>query len=346
MKRSITADRGLEALARWALLGGPVRRALSRATILLTITAVLVELGCQAYALWLHRQWEAMKALPMHYYEPSANPRLAYGLRRGHDVFHEQRHLHVNRHGYRDDSDGDGKGASAERVAILGDSVVFGIDLSQDETLPARVQERLDPTAQRVKVVNVGVPGYGLAEMPDLLREADAVYGFSKVVYVLNPNDFSLRDSRWEGADNGIYRMYRLPLLKTPWFVRKAIYRHEKAQVDPTPHWYQWLYAGTRDVNLSYLAEMGDYARARGIALSVLLLPVASCYEGQGAARRFVLADEYREIGAYCAAHGLRCLDVSDTFPSSNPETFEETDHFVAAGARAMAEVVVERFLR
>lgn len=345
----------IEALLRRAILGGPVRRALSRAAILLAITAVLVELGCQAYTVWLHREWEGMKTMPKHYYQPSANPRLVYELRRGYDVFHEQRHLHVNRHGYRDDSDDGGRGTrtgtgAAERVAILGDSVVFGIDLSQDETLPARVQERLDlalaPTAQRVKVVNVGVPGYGLAEMPDLLREADAVYGFSKVVYVLNPNDFSLRDSRWEGADNGIYRMYQLPLLKTPWFVRKAIYRHEKAQVDPTPHWYEWLYAGTKAVNLRYLGEMADYARGKGIVLSVLLLPVASCYQGQGAARRFLLADEYREIGAYCAAHGLRCVDVSDTFPSSNPETFEETDHFVAAGARAMADVVVERFLR
>lgn len=335
---------GIEALLRWALLGGPIRRALSRAAILVAITAVFVEVGCQAYTAWLHREWEGMKTMPKHYYQASQNRRLAYELRRGYDVFHEERHLHINRHGYRDDSDSEAKGA--ERVAILGDSVVFGIDLSQDETLPARVQQKLDPTAQRVKVVNVGVPGYGLAEMPELLREADAVYGFSKVVYVLNPNDFSLRDSRFEGADNGIYRMYELPLLKTPWFVRKAIYRHEKAQVDPTPHWYEWLYAGTRDENLAHLGAMAEYARKKGIAFSVLLLPVASCYVGQGPARRFVLADEYREIGAYCAQRGIRCLDVSDTFPSSNPETFEETDHFVPAGARAMADVVVERFLR
>ena len=80
----------------------------------------------------------------------------------------------------------------------------------------------LDPEIKRVKFFNCGVPGYSFGEMPAWLRKTYRTYKITDAIYLLNLNDFSRRDTRYEGADNGMYRMFRRPLLMFPFFVGKA----------------------------------------------------------------------------------------------------------------------------
>src|SRR5262245_32500152 len=67
----------------------------------------------------------AVKGNPLHYYQPSRSPRLARELAPGRELECEGRILRINRWGIRED--GDDPASDAWRVAVLGDSVVFGV---------------------------------------------------------------------------------------------------------------------------------------------------------------------------------------------------------------------------
>jgi hypothetical protein len=68
-----------------------------------------------------------------------------------------QADLRTNTLGFRDVEHA-GKAAGVTRVAVLGDSFVFGSGVRQDETLTHLLAARLGPSFE---VVNLGVPGYG-----------------------------------------------------------------------------------------------------------------------------------------------------------------------------------------
>lgn len=68
-----------------------------------------------------------------------------------------QAHLRTNTLGFRDDEHAS-KAAGVTRVAVLGDSFVFGSGVRQDETLTRQLAARLGPSFE---VVSLGVPGYG-----------------------------------------------------------------------------------------------------------------------------------------------------------------------------------------
>ncbi len=68
-----------------------------------------------------------------------------------------QADVRTNALGFRDVEHA-GKAADVARVAVLGDSFVFGSGVRQDETLTHQLAARLGPAFE---VVNLGVPGYG-----------------------------------------------------------------------------------------------------------------------------------------------------------------------------------------
>ena len=60
------------------------------------------------------------------------------------------------------------------RVAVIGDSRVYGVGLAVAETLPARIQRGLEAAgfpAESVQVLGFGVPGYSTVQLADLLDE-------------------------------------------------------------------------------------------------------------------------------------------------------------------------------
>ena len=102
--------------------------------------------------------------------------------------------------------------------------MTFGSAHSQDRTIPRLIEDDSGEPGGEV-VLNFGVPGYGARELRELLRVRDAIYCVDRVVYLLNSNDFAWRETLYEGADSGLYRMYNRPGWMIPWFVRKAVYR-------------------------------------------------------------------------------------------------------------------------
>lgn len=315
------------------------RRTLAKLAVSVALTFALTEASAR---LLLRRQLAVYRgqiatASSGFYYEPSPDDVLAYELRRGFDVTHDGRRCHVNRHGIRDDDDE--LPVAPRRVAVLGDSVTFGVLQDQRETIAARLQEKLDPTATRVRVLNLGVPGYGVREVAEILRVKNAVYHVTDAVYVLNANDFAWRDTPYEGADGGLYRMFRSPPWATLFFVRKVAYRTRKGGSAATDGgvsnaWYEWMFHGTRDRSYQTLRAMKAYAAANGVRLSVVPLPAGSAYGAGG----YALDAMYDDLLAFLKAEGIPARDVRG--PMNDPAYWDGTDHlWPAANVRLAAEL-------
>ncbi len=301
---------------------------------------VLLEIGCQVYALYLSHRWSAIKAAPEHYYRVSSSDALVYELASNFSLDQDGRWVRINAHGIREMDDE--IPAGRKKIAILGDSVVFGIGLSHEQTLTEVLQQKLDPTAGRVKVLNFGVPGYAFDEILEFLMLKNEIYDVDHVIYLMNPNDFSQRDTIREGADNGLYRMYRLPVLKSPWMIRKAIYRMIKGGKLFSVRYYRWLFKGVRETGFSRIRQMASYLRQRDARFSVVLLP-AGCAYNDGT---YELDDMYGEICAFLEANDIEYVNPVADFSSDPAPYLDETDHLHYEGNVLMAEIIRDRIVR
>jgi lysophospholipase L1-like esterase len=310
---------------------------LAAAALSLLLLAALLEIFCQAYArAVVFPRLESRRESPRHYYRASANPVLGYELAPNSELSNEDRRLHINRYGLRED--GDDLAAGKRRIAILGDSVVFGVNHSQEDTIPALVQREIDASGERVKVLNFSVGGYAIEQLAAQLRDKNRIYDVDDVVYLLNFNDFASHDSIYEGADNGMYRTYVRPRLMSPFFVRKAIYRMKKGGKNGSEGWYHWFYEGNEERGQAILREMARYAKTEGFWFGVVLLPSGLSYSDG----RYRLQDLHDRLGAALAEAGIPHLDPVDVFARDPGAYYDPTDHFHGDGNAKMAQLIAE----
>jgi len=316
---------------------------LSAAAVSIVVLVLLFEAFCQVYGRWMvFPRLEARRDHPRHYYQRSEDPVLGYELRPGAEVMYGHKFLRINRHGIRDDSDDLAEGK--RRVALLGDSVVFGVNHSQPVTIGGMVQTALDPTGDRVKVMSFAVGGYELDQLLAQLRAKNAIYEVDDVVYLLNFHDFARRDSIYEGADNGMYRSYVRPKIMGLFFVRKAVYRFMKGEKNGSVGWYRWMFDGNERRGQEILTEMARLGEVEGFRFGVVLLPSGLSYTDDG----YGLADVHERLSGFLAEAGISYLDPVDVFGQDIAAYYDPTDHFHEAGNRKMAELIaafVERDL-
>jgi hypothetical protein len=96
------------------------------------------------------------------------------------------------------------KAQGVVRVALVGDSFVYGIGVDEDDTLRAHLAERLANRwpDQRFEVLNLGIPGNNLASHVELFAAAIARLDLDAVILCLTlPNDLSRWDAQIERQD-------------------------------------------------------------------------------------------------------------------------------------------------
>lgn len=292
------------------------------------VALVLLELGCQLfYAFFVGKKLAEQQQDALHYYQASEDPVLVYELKPGYSIEKDNRRIHINQKGIRDDEE---QTNAPKRIAILGDSVPFGTALSQDQSLPASLQ-RL--AGDSLKVLNFGTPGYGLEEISRFLEVHWAQYQPQKVVYLLNLNDFSRRNTIYEGADNGLYRIYHKPFLKMPFFIRKAIYRLVKGGQMSSVAWYRWLYEGNKKEGLAELEKMQKFADEKGFEFSVVLFPPAVAYSDS-----FQLNDVADDLQKELDKLGIHYYQPIEVFSENTKILQDNTDHMTPAGCEKLAQ--------
>lgn len=316
------------------------------ATILISgfIALCSLEIMAQSYFyLVIQPNFEKQRASERHYYRKSENPILAYELAPGYVFEGSGQSLSINAHGMRGEQVGK---KQFVRLGLLGDSVAFSTGHGDDHTISALVQKRLEKTCKEIEVLNVGVPGYAIREIHENFLLKSTSNSINAIIYILNLNDFSWRDTVYEGADNGLYRMYNPPRFKTPWFVRKMIYRWIKygtlsTTSRPSSRWYRWMFEGTQDETLDQIRKMKAFARENEIAFSVFMLPAGVAYE-DGA---YTLSDIHSNVSIALRSWDIVVVDGKKVFAEKSADFFDETDHLTYEGNQAVANVLSQLFL-
>ena len=293
------------------------------------LALVLLEIACQLlFQVMVVPSLKAQQENPRHYYTASDDPRLSYQMKTSYHTELEGRSLTINKHGFRDDSD---KTDFPATVALFGDSVPFGQGLNQSETPPAELQKLLGDS---IKVINFGTCGYGLEGVTAYLETKYDVYKPQQIYYFLNMNDFSRRNSIYEGGDNGLYRIYNKPFFKLPFFIRKAVYRYMKEGKMSTVKWYRWMYEGNKEHFLPLIKQMAEFAKKNGSDFRVVLFPPAVAYQNG----TFALQDVFTEITAYCQTNGIPVIAPVEAFSHDVYTLQNDTDHFEPPGSKVMAK--------
>lgn len=106
----------------------------------------------------------------------------------------DEYYLRVRRNswGFRDVEHDPAKREGVTRIALVGDSFVFGVPIEDDEQIfPRLLQKKL---GERYELISVAFPGANTAQEIRLLAQADGVYGFDHAILFFFPNDVETED--------------------------------------------------------------------------------------------------------------------------------------------------------
>ncbi|HEY3174214.1 MAG TPA: GDSL-type esterase/lipase family protein [Candidatus Polarisedimenticolia bacterium] len=117
--------------------------------------------------------------------ETVPEPDVIYRLAAGASGHYNGTEIHLNSMGLRDRDYPIPRPPGRARLLVLGDSMVFGVGLPPEATLPGRLSELLAPA----EVINAGVFGYNLTQEISLLRDVGLKYQPDVVVSCFVHND-------------------------------------------------------------------------------------------------------------------------------------------------------------
>lgn len=326
-------------------IGGGGRRtrwmAVLAAALGLAASAALLELGCALIWLRLESGWSERSGRVTFFYRKSANPVLGYELTPGFELDGDRGFVRIGADGLRIT---EGVPADATRTIVLaGDSVVFGSGHRQGETPADFLQQRLVAAGgEPVRVVNLGVPGYAFAEIREFFEWKATGIRPESAVLVVNLNDFSRRNSIYEGGDNGLYRMFSAPPWRSAYFLRKAVYRVRRGSLfgphsEVSPEWYRWLHAANHEAGLFHIERMHSRALACGIRFGVVLFPSGQAYNRSG---EYQLEEMHRRIAARLEQLEIPFVDAAGAFRGGRDRLIDVSDHPTVEGNARLAEVV------
>ena len=237
-------------------------------------------------------------------------------------------HVQHNSLGFRDPEPGPKR---KRRIAVVGDSFVWGYDSDQDK----RVTERLQAALPEWQVLNLGVSGYGTDQELILLKQSFAKLHPDIVVLVFCANDPGDNSSnvRYEGY----YKPYflrdakdRLTLAGVPVPLQLRAFESEHRILMNSRVftllvrlWYRREAAAVQlesDPTLALLAEVQAFVKSQGAQFVVAFIP-------EGGPNR---VDAVREKAA---ARGIRTLDLGklDAYPEYGHH-WTPSGHQLAAG--------------
>lgn len=121
----------------------------------------------------------------------SPDDRLQYELEPGAFVQAEVAYR-INEHGMRDDPVSILKPEGTTRIAVIGDSIAFGLWVAMADAFPHQLESMLNeqqPSARRIEVLNFGVPGYDIAKEARVLATRAIAFDPDIVIVAFCLND-------------------------------------------------------------------------------------------------------------------------------------------------------------
>jgi lysophospholipase L1-like esterase len=300
---------------------------------------------------------------------------LPYVLRPGLETTHFGIPVRVNAFGLRGPEIAEAPAAGGRRVLMLGDSILFGTGLAEQDTLSSALEARLnDGGAPIYEVLNAGVPGYDtVAEARQLERLAVSLRPWAAVVAV-SLNDYADAPrltpvgvlTRRIEAPKLVDHSEFLTLFRWGLDYRAGALGHqflqraetEYARGDPekmaragiavdrtVEKEHLGFYAAPEPARLARiqrgLADMRSLAAQRRMPLLVAIFP-----EGFQVGVPEPDLTPQRVLSDLCRATGVTCLDLYAAFAAAGGELFQDTQHPNARGQIVASAAIAEALLR
>jgi len=200
------------------------------------------------------------------------------------------------------------------RIIVLGDSFTFGPGVAYENLWTSLLQDHLKRGHPQVTVINLGVEGYNIIQYAAVLQEVGLSLEPDAVLLSLFPvNDFELDTyvtnyqvatghppaSSWYES---LY-VYRAYLAHAEQVALKVVHKLVPSASADGPD-YGW------EKNIAALREIVATAEARGLPLTIALLPHTKGFKTQR-------ATVFARINAYCAQNALPCVDLLEPLRAS-----------------------------
>jgi hypothetical protein len=177
--------------------------------------------------------------------------------------YYHQTLLSTNAEGFRDRDHTIEKPPETFRVAVVGDSFIFGLDLAQDETLPADLERALNEHSDglRYETFNFGIPGMNIEGMGRLTQTFVLKYHPDLIAYSFICDDVSRTDvvtvSEWSKAVRTWFSGWPWlgeQLLKPAVILKMLRYEADFRALSTVPP----LYRARLKEGLGYYADLAD----------------------------------------------------------------------------------------
>ncbi len=104
------------------------------------------------------------------------------------------------------------------RILLIGDSLAFGLGLSDKERLATLLENSLNASGSGImqyEVLNLGVPGYSISQIISRLKKNGLKYKPDIIVYWHWLDDVSISDPGWASSRNNVILRFIAPILDT-----------------------------------------------------------------------------------------------------------------------------------
>ncbi len=236
--------------------------------------------------------------------EASPRPDVVYELKRGLRGTFQGRNLQTNSHGLRDREYAVPKADDTYRIAGLGDSVMFGWGVHQDEPYFEVLERRLNAEAadgRRFEALNFAVPGYNTAMEVATFEHKALAFDPDLVILHFVDNDLWLPHFMRQPPDVLTFRRSHLLELVTRRFADSGETLSRRSDLGERRRLgARYRHMAGKDGFRTAMARLAALARERAIPVIVLRL-----------SRRH---EHHRLVDEVCAEHGCKTLSAGPYF--------------------------------
>ncbi len=273
------------------------------------------------------------------------------------NVLGQETLISINSKGFRDIERSYERSIPRYRILVLGDSMVWGYGVRQEEIFTALLEKEL----QGIDVINLGVSGYGTDQELILLQKEGVRYQPDLIVVVIASNDFQ------ENVQKKAYLVYQKPMFEfsshgglsltnTPvpgqtfWERAASTLMRYSFFLNKAASTYHYFTLGSVTGGSMTAGVKGQQPFPRSVAERVtvaMLLEMRALAQEANAELLLVLADGMgrlgREMAEFFAARNVRILNMDEDFSKEEVERLHLRDgvHWNALGHRKVADRLV-----
>jgi HEAT repeat protein/lysophospholipase L1-like esterase len=240
----------------------------------------------------------------------------------------------INGDGLRDRTHAVEKPELVRRVVFLGDSVTLGAGIGAGEAFPQLLDARFDREGRPVEVMNVALWGWSTRQERIAYTRVARKYRPDHVVLGVCLNDLPELQNNLARPPKALGWLHERSAL-----VRLAVNAQgreigsvEELLRQPEPARVRAAF----DLFFAEVRLLRESVHADGADLSVIVFPFR--FQVASRAPRPIAQER---ILAFCAAEGLRCIDLLPALAREGESAFVDYDHLSRLGARVAADAIV-----